>query len=135
MHTGISKPNTRKSGGEKHLTLSLIIFGVLHCPRKVLNCASEGLQGEDVADRVGTLIRRTIDWVRRARHSLIIRDSSPTLQAVAQHIKTRTCVNGRRHGPGIQGITYSQSGLEIAMRNSSLSPFRDEVKDSSAGGL
>lgn len=83
VHTSVAKANSSKRGGQQHAALSLHIVWVLDSPREVFNAVFESLEGEDVADWVGTLVSGSQDGIGWARASFVVRNSGPAFKRVA----------------------------------------------------
>lgn len=54
---------------------------------------------------------------------------------MAQDVEAGARLDGGGHGARVEGITYSEGWLEVAVGDSSLGALRDEVEDGGAGGL
>lgn len=79
MNTSVTETDAGKCGGEEHLALRLVVIWVPDRAGQVLNRRSEGLEGEDITDRIRALVRGAINRVLWAGNTLIIRDCSPAL--------------------------------------------------------
>lgn len=97
MHASVAETNTGKCGGEEHLALRLVIIWVPDRAGKVFNSRPEGLEGEDITNRICALVSGAVNRVLRARNTLIIRDCCPALETVTEDVKTRGGVDGGGH--------------------------------------
>jgi hypothetical protein len=86
MHSSVSKADTSKRGSEEHLALRLMVIWVPNRARQVLNRLSKRLEGENITNRIRALVRGAINRVLWPRNTLIIRDGSPALEAVAEDV-------------------------------------------------
>lgn len=95
----------------------------------------QGLEGEDVADRVGPLVGRPQDGILRAWRPLVVGDGGPALERVAEHVEAGAGLDGGGHGAGVEGVAYAEGGLEVAVGDAGLGALGDEVENGGAGGL
>lgn len=115
--------------------MRFVVVGVFDCAREVLDCAPEGLQGEDVGYGVRALVRGAVDGVGGARGPGVVRDRGPGFEAVAEDIEARGGVDGGGHGAGVEGVTDAEGRFEGAMGDAGFCFFRDEIEDGGAGGF
>merc|ERR1711939_559977 len=54
---------------------------------------------------------------------------------MAEDIQPRRGVHSRGHGPGIDGVTDAECGLQVAVRNAGLCLLLHQVKDGRTSGL
>lgn len=135
MHACISKSNTCQCCSQQHLALCLHIIRVPDRARKVLDTVIQRLQREDVTNRVGTLVSRSQDGILGPRRPLMVRDGSPALERVAQHVEAGARLDGGGHGARVEGVAYAEGGLEVAVGDAGLGALGDQVEDGGAGGL
>lgn len=86
MHASVAETDTGKRGGEEHLTLCLMVIWVPDRAGQILNRRPESLEGEDITNRIRSLVRGAVNRVLRARNTFVIRDCSPALEAVAEDV-------------------------------------------------
>lgn len=86
MDTSVAEADAGKRGSEEHLALRLVVIWVPHRAGQVLNRRPESLEGEDITNRICALVRGAVNRVLRTGNALIIRDSSPALETVAEDI-------------------------------------------------
>lgn len=135
MDTRVAEPDTGQCRGQKHLRLGFKVIGIFNCAGQVFDRAPEGLQGEDIRDGVRALVGGAVDRVRRTGDTLVEGDGGPRFKRMAEHIQTRSGMDGGGHGACVDGITDTQGGLEGAVCDASFSSLGDEIEDCGTGGL
>lgn len=135
MDAGVAEPDAGQSRGQEHLGLGLEVVRVADGAGQVLDGAAQGLQRENVGNRVGSLVGGPVDGVGGARGALVVRDGGPGLERVAEDIQTRRGMDGRGHGAGVERVADAQRGFEIAVGDAGLGFFRHEVEDGGSCGL
>ena len=129
----IPEAHARQRGGQEHFRLGFCVVGVFDGAGEVFDCAFEGLEGEDVGDRIGTLVGWAVDGVGGAGDTFGIRDRRPGFEAVAENVKTGGRVNGGGHGAGVERITDAEGGFESPMGDACFGFFRHQIEDGGAG--
>lgn len=135
VHTRISETNARQRCSQQHLALRLHIFRVPDRARQVLNAVIQRLEREDVTNRVGPLVSGPHDRVLGARGPLVVRNSGPALERVAQDVEAGARLDGSGHSARVEGVTYAEGGLEVAVGDAGLGALGDEVEDGGASGF
>ena len=129
MHARITEPDPRQRGREEHLGLRFRVIGIAVRAREVADRLPQGLEGEDVGDRVGALVCWAGDRVGGARGTLVVRDGGPGFEGVAEDVETRGGVDGGGHGARVQGVADAQGGFQGAVCDAGFGFAGYEVED------
>mmetsp|Transcript_21327 Transcript_21327/g.44510 ORF Transcript_21327/g.44510 Transcript_21327/m.44510 type:complete len:348 (-) Transcript_21327:94-1137(-) len=137
VHPRVPESHPGRARRQAHLRTRLVVVRGIPChPREVRNALPQGVQRPNVADGVGTLVRRPQYRTRGpAPGTQPIGYRGVALQRVAQHVHPRVPRDGRRHGSHVVGIDDAERRLEPPMRNARLAPGGRIVEDGDAGGL
>lgn len=135
VDAGVAEPDAREGRGEEHLALGLVVLGVPDGAREVLDRGAQGVEGEDVADGVGALVRGPQDGVGGPRRPGVEGDGGPGLERVAEHVETGRGLHGGGHGARVEWVADAQRRLEVAVGDARLGPLGHQVKDGGARRL
>ena len=125
VDTCVAEADAREGGGQQHFALGFAVVGVPDCPREVLDCVAEGLEGEDVGDGVGALVSWAFDRVFGTGHTFRVGDCGPGFEGVAEDVEAAGGVHGGWHCACVDGVADAEGGFEVAMRDARFGPLRD----------
>ena len=140
MDTGITEANSRSGGRKHHLRLSFVVLQIslkkiavylwiFCCAREVFNALFECVHTPDVTNRIRSLIGWPVYRILWTRNTFIVGNCRPRFERVTENVETGTSMNGRRHGPCVQGINKTESGLQGSMCYPRLGFRRGQIKD------